>query len=71
MTLAQIKTLYEQDFALWVQATVNQLKSREFSELDLENLIDEVESLTKRDKRSLESRLITLSFREIYAHYLR
>jgi hypothetical protein len=58
--LVQTKTLYDDDFALWVEATVEQLKSGNFSELDLENLIEEVESLTKRDKITLESRLITL-----------
>ncbi len=60
MTLAKTKTLYEQDFALWVEETINQLKSGDFSQVDLENLIDEVESLAKRDKRALENRLITL-----------
>ena len=60
MTLASVKTLYDQDFALWIEETVKQLKSGDLSQLDLENLIDEVESLAKRDKRSLESRLVTL-----------
>lgn len=52
--------LYKRDFVLWVDETVKQLKSKDFSEIDLENLIDEVESLGKRDKRELKSRLITL-----------
>ncbi len=52
--------LYEQDFALWIEATVNQLKSKNFTELDLENLINEVESLGRQDKRELENRLIIL-----------
>ena len=60
MMLTKLKTLYDQDFALWVEETVKQLKSGNFSQVDLKNLIDEVESLAKRDKRSLESRLITL-----------
>ncbi|HAC63001.1 MAG TPA: DUF29 domain-containing protein [Cyanothece sp. UBA12306] len=69
MTLAKIKTLYEQDFALWVAETVNQLKSGDFSQVDLDNLIDEVESLAKRDKRALEKRLITL-FEHAVSSYL-
>ena len=60
MTLTKIKTLYDSDFALWLEATVKQLKSGDFSGIDLENLIDEVEALGKRDKRELESRLTTL-----------
>ena len=60
MTLATVKQLYDQDFALWIEETVKQLKSGNFSEVDLENLIEEVESLGRRDKRELKSRLVTL-----------
>ncbi|NJN73436.1 MAG: DUF29 domain-containing protein [Limnothrix sp. RL_2_0] len=52
--------LYERDFVLWAEETVKRLKAKDFSGIDLENLIDEVESLGKRDKRELKSRLITL-----------
>jgi hypothetical protein len=38
MTLATPKTLYDEDFALWIEETVNQLKSGNFSQVDLENL---------------------------------
>ncbi len=60
MSVAKVETLYDRDFALWIDETVKQLKSGNFSEIDLANLIDEVESLGKRDKRELESRLTTL-----------
>ncbi|MGB5596649.1 MAG: DUF29 domain-containing protein [Crocosphaera sp.] len=60
MTLAKIKTLYEKDFALWIQETVKRLQSGDLTQVDLENLIEEIETLGKRDKRELESRLITL-----------
>lgn len=60
MSLTKTKTLYDSDFALWIEETVNQLKSGDFSRVDLENLIEEVESLGRRDKRELKSRLITL-----------
>lgn len=52
--------LYEQDFALWIDDTVAKLKARQFDQIELENLIEEVESLGRRDKRELESRLIVL-----------
>lgn len=55
MMSTKLKTLYDQDFALWIEETVKQLKSGDFSQVDLENLIDEVESLAKGDKRSLEN----------------
>jgi hypothetical protein len=54
------KALYDSDFALWVQETVSKLKAKELEQIDWENLIEEVESLGKRDKRELKSRLITL-----------
>lgn len=54
------KTLYDSDFALWIEETVNKLKERNTEDLDWENLIEEIESLGARDRRELESRLTTL-----------
>ncbi|MDG2989551.1 DUF29 domain-containing protein [Candidatus Synechococcus calcipolaris G9] len=54
------KTLYEIDYNLWVIETVKQLEKREFNALDLENLIEEVADLSRRDKRKLESLLTRL-----------
>ncbi|MGK7945878.1 MAG: DUF29 domain-containing protein [Microcystaceae cyanobacterium] len=59
-TIANSQKLYDQDFALWIEETVKQLRSGDFSEIDVDNLIEEVESLGRRDKRALKSRLITL-----------
>jgi Domain of unknown function DUF29 len=64
------KILYEQDFAIWIENTVEKLKARNFSELDLEHLIEEVESLGKRDKRELKNRLITLFEHLLKRHYV-
>lgn len=60
MTLAKVKTLYDQDFALWIEATVKQLKSGDFSQVDLENLIEEVESLGKSQRKAVDSFLTRL-----------
>ncbi|MGK7892430.1 MAG: DUF29 domain-containing protein [Xenococcus sp. (in: cyanobacteria)] len=60
MTQITSKTLYDSDFALWIEDTVKKLKAKNIEDLDWENLIEEVESLGKRDKRELKSRLITL-----------
>jgi hypothetical protein len=60
MTLATTKTLYDQDFALWIEETVKQLKSGDFSEIDLENLIEEVESLGRSERKAVDSFLSRL-----------
>lgn len=49
--------IYDIDFAEWVNWQVELLETRRFSELDVDNLIDEVSSLSKRDFRKLESAL--------------
>jgi hypothetical protein len=54
------KSLYETDFLLWTEETVAKLKARNFDDLDLENLIEEIESLGKSDKKEIKSRLTTL-----------
>lgn len=53
-------SLYEQDILLWVEDTVNKLKSRDFKNLDIDNLIEEVESLGISQKKELISRLMVL-----------
>ena len=51
---------YEQDFYSWTQEQANLLKHGLFSELDVENLIEEVETMGRSEKRELESRLTVL-----------
>ena len=53
-------TLYEADFNLWIEQTVKQLKMGQLQELDIDNLIEEVESLGRSDKREAYSRLRVL-----------
>lgn len=60
MTLGKVKTLYDQDFALWIEETVKQLKSKDFSQVDLDNLIEEVESLGKTQRKAVRSYLARL-----------
>ncbi|MBE9241099.1 DUF29 domain-containing protein [Synechocystis salina] len=58
--LTKGKTLYDTDYNLWVLDMAAKLKRQEFSALDLENLIEEIEDLGRRDKRKLESLLMKL-----------
>ncbi|MDD1626970.1 MAG: DUF29 domain-containing protein [Methylococcaceae bacterium] len=51
---------YDQDFYSWTQEQAELLKKGRFSELDIDNLIEEVESMGKSEKRELESRLTIL-----------
>lgn len=53
-------SLYDRDTLLWVEDTVAKLKSGDFVNLDLENLIEEVESLGRSQKKELKSRLLVL-----------
>ncbi|MDF5707576.1 MAG: DUF29 domain-containing protein [Nostoc sp. S4] len=52
--------LYDRDFYLWTKTIVQQLKDHKFNEIDLPNLIEEVESMGRSEKRELKSRLIIL-----------
>lgn len=52
--------LYNHDFYLWLTETANLLKQKKFEALDLENLIEEVESMGRSEKRELLSRVVTI-----------
>jgi len=54
------KKLYEQDFYLWIQTTVKLLSEGKLKELDIENLIEEIDSMGRREKKELKTRLIVL-----------
>jgi Domain of unknown function DUF29 len=49
--------LYEEDFVLWSDETARLLRERRFDEIDLENLIEEVEAIARRDRQELMSRM--------------
>ncbi|MEB3310670.1 MAG: DUF29 domain-containing protein [Snowella sp.] len=51
------KTLYDEDFNLWVEQTVQQVRSQQIESLDWEHLIEEIEALGAADKRELRKRV--------------
>ncbi|MGA1409272.1 MAG: DUF29 domain-containing protein [Prochlorotrichaceae cyanobacterium] len=53
-------SLYEQDILLWVEDTIAKLQNRDFENLDVEHLIEEVESLGISQRKELISRLIVI-----------
>jgi hypothetical protein len=52
--------IYENDFYGWIIEQTGLLKLGRYNELDAANLIEEMESMGKSEKRALESRLVVL-----------
>jgi hypothetical protein len=52
--------LYETDFYAWTQEQARLLRERRFDDLDLDNLVDEVESVGSSEKREIRNRLKVL-----------
>jgi Domain of unknown function DUF29 len=52
--------LYQDDFVLWAERQAATLRARRFDELDLENLIEEVEDLGRRERDMVESHVETI-----------
>ena len=46
--------LYEMEYEQWLAQTINLLKANRFDELDKEHLIEELEELSRRDKKTVE-----------------
>ena len=61
-----IQDLYHRDYLLWLQETSQLLKAKNFNRLDLENLIEEIESLGRSERNKFIS-----SLRLIYQHLLK
>jgi Domain of unknown function DUF29 len=55
VTQTQIqKTLYAHDLVAWLDETALKLKQRQFDEIDIDSLIEEIEGLAGRDRRELK-----------------
>ncbi len=52
--------MYEEDFYAWLLNNVQLLRQGRFAEADVEHIAEELESMGKRDKRELISRLSVL-----------
>jgi len=53
-------SLYDKDFYAWTQEQASLLHSRQWSQLDLLNLVEEIESLGRQERRELINRLSVL-----------
>lgn len=64
-TEVSLKSLYEDDYALWLEKNIQLLASRQFKDLDYENLIEELESLGRSERKTAES-----LFKQLLIHLL-
>ena len=53
-------TLYDTDFNSWIQEHILLLKESRFSELDINNLIEELEDMAKKNRKELVNRFVIL-----------
>jgi Domain of unknown function DUF29 len=54
------KGLYTIDFVQWVETTAEQLRNQDYTNVDWENLIDEIEDMSRRERKALKSNLIVV-----------
>jgi hypothetical protein len=55
------KVKYEEDYYLWTKEMVEVLKNKDYSSVDWDNLIEEIEDMGKSQKRAVESLLMRLT----------
>ncbi|MEO1401135.1 MAG: DUF29 domain-containing protein [Cyanobacteria bacterium J06635_1] len=58
--LTQYSQSYEQDYVLWLDTTAALLRQGNLAAIDLENLLEELESMGRSEKRALESNLVVV-----------
>ncbi|HEY9692099.1 MAG TPA: DUF29 domain-containing protein [Oculatellaceae cyanobacterium] len=58
--LETTSNLYNQDYQAWLIKTIEQLRAKNFNNVDWEILIEELESLVRSDRRELQNRLRVL-----------
>ncbi len=54
------RILYQEDYYGWLQENAQLIREKRFSEIDVENIVEELESMGKSEKRELSSRLTIL-----------
>jgi hypothetical protein len=54
-TEVSLKRLYEDDYALWLEKNIQLLAGRQLKDLDYDNLIEELESLGRSERKTAES----------------
>jgi hypothetical protein len=58
--MARNAAAYDEDFYAWTEEQARLLRTGEFSQLDIENIAEELESMGRSDKREIDNRLVVL-----------
>lgn len=61
--------IYDDDLYTWSLEQANLLKEHKFEQIDLEHIIEEIEDMSKSEKRALQSFLETLLMHLLKWHY--
>lgn len=60
---------YENDFYKWAKIQATHLKKGEFSKLDLEHVVEEIEDLAKSERKSLKNQMVRLLMHLLKVNY--
>jgi hypothetical protein len=52
-TKPALKTIYEEDYSQWIEMTAEQLRTGKLESLDIENLLEEIEAMARKEKVAL------------------
>ena len=57
---AKQKSLYEADYLQWIETTVEKLRISDYSNVDWDNLIEEIADMARSERKSLKSNLVVV-----------
>lgn len=69
ISLKRTDKFYDKDFYKWTLLQADLLKKGDYNKADIENIIEEIASLGRSDKRSLKSYLRNLFLYKLKVHY--
>ena len=52
--------LYDRDYLQWIDNTVDRLRSQNYNQVDWGHLIEEIEAMSRRERKAMQSNLIVL-----------
>jgi hypothetical protein len=58
--MTELHSLYQKNYTEWAKQSAELLKAGRFSELDIEHLLEELESMGASERNELENRLVIL-----------